>query len=92
MFLNAYILYCIENIYIPMLLAKRIAAIRKNRGLTQMEMADRLDISQSSYARYEKSASNLRFKTIIKIAEVLDVSVGYLCSIDEANDSASGVS
>lgn len=65
-----------------MLLAKRIKAIREYRGITQIELSDKLDIEQSTYSGYEREAGNLKFTTIIRIAEALECSVPFLTDID----------
>jgi transcriptional regulator with XRE-family HTH domain len=65
-----------------MLLAKRIKAIREYRGITQIELSDKLDIEQSTYSGYEREAGNLKFTTIIRIAEALECSVPFLTDVD----------
>jgi transcriptional regulator with XRE-family HTH domain len=64
-----------------MLLAKRIKEIRKAKGLIQDEIADLLDIEQSTYNGYENEAGNLKFTTIVKIAEALKCSLPFLVDI-----------
>lgn len=64
-----------------MLLAKRIKEIRKSRGYTQKYMADNLGISQPAYSHYEHEAANCTFATIVKIAEILKVSIPFLTDI-----------
>jgi transcriptional regulator with XRE-family HTH domain len=64
-----------------MLLAKRIKEIRKSKGLTQKYMADNLGISQPAYSHYEHEAANCTFATIIKISEILGVSIPFLTDI-----------
>jgi transcriptional regulator with XRE-family HTH domain len=65
-----------------MLLGKRITKVRKGLLLSQVEVADRLDIEQATYSGYEKEAGNLTFKTICKIANALGCSVLFLIDID----------
>lgn len=47
-----------------------LSDIRKLTGLTQNEMAERLDVSQPAYAAFEKGG-NLRVGTLQKIISVL---------------------
>lgn len=47
-----------------------LSDIRKLAGLTQNEMAERLDVSQPAYAAFEKGG-NLRVGTLQKIISVL---------------------
>ena len=47
-----------------------ISQIRKKAGFTQVEMAERLSISQPTYAEYEKGG-NMRIGTLQKIVAAL---------------------
>jgi len=46
-------------------------------------MAERLDVSQSTYARFEKDDSDLTISKIEKIAEVLEIKVEDLINFSE---------
>lgn len=37
-----------------MALGKKLIELRNNRGLSQMQIADKLDVSQSAYNKWEK--------------------------------------
>jgi transcriptional regulator with XRE-family HTH domain len=64
-----------------MLLAKRIKAIRTYKGLSQQTIYERLGVNQSTYSGYENEAGNLKFITIIGIAEALECSIPFLTDI-----------
>jgi transcriptional regulator with XRE-family HTH domain len=64
-----------------MLLAKRIKAIREKSGFTQRQIMERIGVEQSTYSGYETEAGNLKFLTIIKLAEALQCSVPFLTDI-----------
>lgn len=64
-----------------MLLSKRIKNIRKFKNITQLEMSDRIGISQSTYNGYETEAGNLTFNTILKVAEALDCNIHFLIDV-----------
>lgn len=49
--------------------------IRKEKGLSQMELAERLDISYQQIQKYEKGISNLSASRLMEIAKVLGVSI-----------------
>ena len=51
---------------------------RKNKGLTQAEVAKKLYLSQAAYSKYETGASSPNPETLSRIAEVLEVSVSDL--------------
>lgn len=59
------------NVGVTMLRRKcGLSDIRKLAGLTQSEMAEKLDVSQPAYAAFEKGG-NLRVGTLQKIISVL---------------------
>lgn len=49
-----------------------LVAIRKQRGLTQVEVAEKVGISQPSLCDIERGVTSPRPDTAKKIAEVLD--------------------
>ena len=58
--------------------ASRLKQIRKDRRLTQEELASFLGINRSSYALYETGSRVPHDKNLRKIAEVLGVTTDYL--------------
>lgn len=56
--------------------------IRKELNLTQVEVADRMGITQSAYSHWEKENRTPDVKTAKRLAEVLGVSVDRLLGID----------
>ena len=46
--------------------------------LTQRQMAEKLGISQPSYIRYENGTSEPTMENLVKIADILDVSIDYM--------------
>lgn len=57
-----------------------IKKIRKEKNITQNQLASSLEISQSYLSDLENNRKNLGIKTIEKIAKKLNVSVAYLTS------------
>ena len=57
---------------------KRLTEVRKEAEKTQDEMAILIDISRPSYTAYETGAGFPKFENLMKIAEILDVSIDYL--------------
>ena len=51
---------------------KNITAIRKQLGLTQQEMADRMGISRNAYRRIESGETALVNDYLLRIASILD--------------------
>ena len=61
----------------------RLRLIRKSRGLTLQCMADHLDIVLRGYQYYESGRNSPPLENLIKIANLLDVSIDYLVGRDE---------
>ena len=61
-----------------MAFAERLKELRKQAHLTQVELAKRLGIGQSSYADWERGKKKPTQVNLVKIAQVLNVSVDYL--------------
>jgi transcriptional regulator with XRE-family HTH domain len=60
-------------------ISDRIKSIRKEKKLTQLELAEKIGLKhQSNYARFESRGNNLSFEELKKIASALGVSVQYL--------------
>ena len=55
-------------------IGKRIREERKNKGLTQEELAEKADMNYKFLNRIERNVSKPSLDMIIKLAEVLDVS------------------
>ncbi len=68
--------------------AKRLKEIREKRGLKQIDLAEKLDMSPQTISAYEKAeiaakvGKNPTLESAIKIAEGLGVSLDWLCGID----------
>lgn len=52
---------------------------RKLNRLTQRQVADHLSISQPSYIRYENGTAEPTLENLVKLADIFDVSIDYLC-------------
>lgn len=61
-----------------MTVGERIKAIRKDRGLTQKELGDRLGLSSQSVAQWENNLRKPKFETTLKIANALGVDASVL--------------
>jgi transcriptional regulator with XRE-family HTH domain len=59
-------------------MARRIKALRIERGFTQQQLADRAGISGGYYARLERGAQDPTLTVIEKLAKALKVKVGRL--------------
>ncbi len=62
---------------------ERLIEQRKQFKYTQRQMAEFLQMAQPSYIRYENGSSEPTLENLVKIADLLDVSVDYLLGRDD---------
>lgn len=62
-------------------LGQRLARIRRERGITQTELADKLGVPQSNISKYERDEFRLHGDLIIKISQILRVSADELLGL-----------
>ncbi len=62
---------------------KRLKIARNNKGFTQQFMADSLNIGLRTYQTYEGGTREPSINTLIKLADILDVSMDFLFGRDE---------
>lgn len=71
------------NIYIEF--GRRLAFIRQNSKLSQSQIAQKLNIAQSTYAGYEKGVRKIPLEIIVQLSKILNISPTILILGDEAN-------
>ena len=71
------------NIYIEF--GRRLASIRQNSKLSQSQIAQKLNIAQSTYAGYEKGVRKIPLEIIVQLSKILNISPTVLILGDEAN-------
>lgn len=65
-------------------LGEIIRSLRATNGMTQKELADKLSISPSTIGMYEQGRREPDLDTISKIANVFNVTVGYLVGTEKS--------
>ena len=65
-----------------MTIGEKIRDERKKAGLTQGQLAEKLDVSQAMVAQYENNIRNPKLSTIQKIASALRLTVSELLTFD----------
>lgn len=63
--------------------AERLKTLREQVKLTQTQVAKKLNISQQAYASWERGVKKPTQENLVKIAQVLNVSVDYLVGNSE---------
>lgn len=66
----------------------RLQDIRKAKRLTQQAVADTVGINRSTYANYESGRREVDHYTLVRLADLFDVSVDYLLGRSEAQPTA----
>lgn len=59
-------------------IGKRLKQCRKERHLTQEQLSEMLGISQKHYSEAERGITGLSVKQLIKISDILSISLDYL--------------
>lgn len=54
-------------------IGERLFHIRKSRGLTQADVAERAGLSDRTYADIERGSANMRLETLLKICAALAI-------------------
>jgi HTH-type transcriptional regulator, competence development regulator len=65
------------------MLGETIAKLRKEKGLSQYELADRLGFSRGKLSNYEQGSRQPDYDTLKKIADYFDVSIDHLLGREE---------
>jgi len=72
----------------PRLIGKKLHELRKKRGFTQEELADRAGLNPNYYGRIERGEINVTIDTLAAIAEALEVELvdvfDFGVKVDEA--------
>lgn len=69
-------------------IGQRLTAIRKARGLTQIDVAQKLDITQTLISKYERGDLLLHGELIAQLARLLDVSADDVLGIQRKKASS----
>ena len=65
-------------------IAERLNALRKEKGITQVEMAKKLKTTQSIYSRYERADVRLYVDTLLRISQILGVTPNELFGVTKS--------
>ncbi|MCP3942982.1 MAG: helix-turn-helix transcriptional regulator [Chloroflexi bacterium] len=68
-------------------LSEKIKHLRKERGVTQKELAERAGLNSKLISKYETGRLNPKLENITKIAEALDISTDYFFESGGVPDS-----
>ncbi|HHV8181851.1 TPA: helix-turn-helix transcriptional regulator [Streptococcus pneumoniae] len=64
-------------------MSNRLKKLRKEKGLTQADLAKVLNTNQSQYGKYENGKTNLSLENAQILSEYFGVSIAYLLGYEE---------
>lgn len=67
-------------------IGEKIKELRFRKGMSQQELADRVDVGKTTISNYEIGYSIPSYETLSKIAEELDATVEYFSDISEEDN------
>lgn len=68
----------VDETDIGVIIAERIRTSRKNKGLTQAQLAEKCDMSTEAIKKIEKGNHNCYVSTLVKLSQSLEVSCDYI--------------
>ena len=57
---------------------ERLLEVRKKAGMTQSDLAEKLDVSRQAVSRWEMGTAKPEFENLIAISNIFSVSIDYL--------------
>lgn len=63
---------------------QRLRDLREDRDLNQRALADLLNVSQTTYSRYESGALDIPSVSLIKLARFYGTSIDYLVGLTDS--------
>lgn len=72
-------------------IGERICTKRKQLGLTQEQVADRMDVSIQMVSNLERGNKAIKIDNLIKISEILNVSTDYILTGKTTSEDCSSL-
>lgn len=66
----------------------RLRSLMKQRGITQRQLAERINVTEASMSRYVKGERKPRLNTVADMATALHTTSDYLLGRDSVHDEA----
>ena len=64
-------------------LGKRLKELREERGLTQKQLSEKLNLNSVTYLRYEKEQREPPLYLLVEFANFFEVSIDYLLGLKD---------
>jgi transcriptional regulator with XRE-family HTH domain len=66
----------------------RLKWVRESLGMSQRELAEQIDLTQSSYSKYEYNLREPKLETLVKLPSVLGESLDFLLGLTDFDEKA----
>lgn len=70
----------------------RLKELRTAKNFYQKDLAEMLGVDRTTYSKYESGSSEPNHETLLKLAEIFEVSTDYLLGRDEKENKPASVS
>ena len=67
-------------------IGKRIQMRRKQQGMTQEQLADKMDVSIQMVSNLERGNKAIRIENLIKLSQILNISTDYILTGKETTE------
>ena len=71
--------------------AKNVSDLRNINGMTQLELAEKLNYSDKAVSKWERGESIPDISVVMQIADIFGVSVDYLLSTEHTEDDENNI-
>lgn len=80
---SQYAIFALVIILLVMKMYKRIRDLREDHDYSQAELAKILNVSQSTYSRYESGFLDIPSEILIALSKLYSVSVDYILGLQD---------
>ncbi len=68
----------LKSIMVIKMLYKRVKELRKEKGITQVNVSTNIGVEESYYGKYERGVHDIPLSVLIKLADFYNVSLDYI--------------
>lgn len=66
--------------------SEKLLTLRKAKGMTQEQLAEKLDVSRQSISKWESGQAVPELEKIVALSAIFDVTTDYLLKLSEIDD------
>lgn len=65
---------------------KNLRGLREDNNLTQTQLADKLNVTQTTYSRYESGELSIPYESLVVLAIFYNTSIDYLVGLTRVKE------